>query len=150
MFTRAEIRIFILIAACLVLGLSSRGYLSSKIEYFKTHKLPEKQPNMVDSTKLEHIQIEEEKLSGNLPHPRENHISEKEKGRDKAVFPLDLNTATEAKLMQIKGIGPVLAKAIVEYRKSNGPFENVNQLIHIKGIGEKKLKKFAPFLVIAR
>lgn len=40
----------------------------------------------------------------------------------------------------LKGIGPVLAKRIIDDRRSNGPFKTLEDLGRVKGIGEKKLK----------
>jgi competence protein ComEA len=56
-----------------------------------------------------------------------------------AAEPLDLNQATPAELATLDGIGPVYAQRIVDYRSEHGPFESVDQLVEIKGIGEKTL-----------
>lgn len=53
---------------------------------------------------------------------------------------LDINRATEAELDDLKGIGPSKAKAIIEDRERNGKFATVNDLLRVKGIGEKLLK----------
>jgi len=53
--------------------------------------------------------------------------------------PVDLNTADEATLKALKGIGPVKAKAIVDYRQTNGPFKSVDDLKKVPGIGAKLL-----------
>jgi competence protein ComEA len=55
---------------------------------------------------------------------------------------VDVNRATEEELIGLKGIGPVLAKSIVEYRRKNGPFKNVEELVYVRGIGLKKLEGF--------
>jgi competence protein ComEA len=52
---------------------------------------------------------------------------------------LDLNRATAAELDELKGIGPSKAQAIVEDRESNGFFSSVEDLLRVKGIGEKLL-----------
>ena len=55
-------------------------------------------------------------------------------------LPLDLNQVTEADLDLLPGIGPVLAHRIIEYRQKNGYFRDLNELMQVEGIGEKKFK----------
>ncbi len=59
---------------------------------------------------------------------------------------VDINRADKELLMQLPGIGPKTAEAILKYRKTNGKFKNVKDLIEVKGIGEKTLAKLKPFL----
>lgn len=54
--------------------------------------------------------------------------------------PLDLNRATAAELEKLPGIGPVLAKRIVEWRETHGPFQSVQDLLKVPGIGPKTLE----------
>lgn len=58
------------------------------------------------------------------------------------VTPLNLNQATEEELTTLPGIGPTLARRIVEYRGENGPFDTVEEITEVSGIGEKTLEKF--------
>jgi competence ComEA-like helix-hairpin-helix protein len=62
-------------------------------------------------------------------------------GTTDASRKLDLNMATAGELEQLPGIGPVLAQRIVEWRRERGPFTRVDELNHVKGIGEKKLRQ---------
>jgi competence protein ComEA len=62
---------------------------------------------------------------------------------------LDLNTATAEDLDALPGIGPVLAKRIVDYRAAHGPFKKIDDLEQVSGIGPKKLEKIKPFLIIS-
>lgn len=54
---------------------------------------------------------------------------------------ININTAGVRELATLPGIGPAKAKAIVLYRKTNGQFKNTKELIRVKGIGPKLMKK---------
>lgn len=54
---------------------------------------------------------------------------------------VDLNTASQAELEAIDGIGPVKAKAIIDYRTKHGRFKTVGQLDKVKGFGKATVKK---------
>jgi competence protein ComEA len=55
-------------------------------------------------------------------------------------IPLDIATMSEADFDRLPGIGPALAKRIIEYRQNNGGILHVDDLTAIEGIGEKKYK----------
>lgn len=61
---------------------------------------------------------------------------------------VDVNAATFNDLVRLPGIGPVMAKRIIEYREANGPFKRLQDLRHVKGIGAKTYEKLAPLLVV--
>lgn len=54
---------------------------------------------------------------------------------------VDINTASQADLESVKGLGPVKAKAIIEYRNKHGMFKSVEELANVKGIGAGILKQ---------
>lgn len=55
---------------------------------------------------------------------------------------LDVNSATADQLAkQLSGIGPAKAKAIIEYRETQGPFKSVDDLARVKGIGKSTVEK---------
>ena len=61
---------------------------------------------------------------------------------------VDLNASTSKELQQLPGIGKGLAKRIVEYRTTNGPFKNVEELMKVRGIGKKTFAKMKERLTI--
>ena len=67
---------------------------------------------------------------------------------EKTGFPVNINTASKKELDALPGIGEVLAQRIIDYRKANGPFSSVDDLIKIKGIGEKTLAKLKPYATV--
>ncbi len=73
-------------------------------------------------------------------------------GEDKSADApkLDLNRATEEEFASLPGIGPALAARIVEYRERAGRFGSIDELLNVKGIGEKNLQKLEPRLKVTR
>jgi competence protein ComEA len=61
---------------------------------------------------------------------------------------LDPNQATTTDLEAIPGIGPVLARRIVEFREEQGRFKNSEDLLKVTGMGPKILEKIRPYVVI--
>ena len=51
---------------------------------------------------------------------------------------VDINRDNAAELQKLPGIGPAMAQRIIEYREANGPFERIEDLMEVKGIGEKR------------
>ena len=54
---------------------------------------------------------------------------------------ISINDGTEADLQKISGIGPKMAKKIVDYRQEHGPFKSLEELRQVKGIGPALYKK---------
>ena len=63
--------------------------------------------------------------------------------------PVNLNTATQAQLESLPGIGAATAKRILEYRQKNGSFKKAEELMNVKGIGEKSFLRLKPHVTIA-
>jgi competence protein ComEA len=61
---------------------------------------------------------------------------------------VNINTATPAELQKLPGIGAATAARIVEYRQKNGPFKKAEELMNIRGIGEKSFLKLKPLVVV--
>ena len=60
---------------------------------------------------------------------------------------VNINTATVEELMMLPGIGKAKAEAIVSFRQSQ-PFQSIDQIKDVKGIGDKMFEKIAPYLII--
>ena len=69
------------------------------------------------------------------------------KAKEKApVRPVNLNTATQTELMQLPHIGAKTAERILAFRKQHGSFQRPEELMNVKGIGEKSYARLKPFL----
>ncbi len=63
-------------------------------------------------------------------------------------FRVDVNTASEAELIALPDLGPQTAKSIVEYRNQHGPFQTVDQLLRVPGIGNATLKQIRSMVTV--
>ena len=61
---------------------------------------------------------------------------------------VNINTASAEQLTQLKGIGPALAQRIIEYREKNDPFEKPEDLMKVKGIGQKTFESIKDAIVV--
>jgi competence protein ComEA len=62
--------------------------------------------------------------------------------------PVNLNSATVAQLEALPGIGKATAERIVEYRQKNGGFKKPEDLMNVRGIGEKNFLKLKPLVTV--
>ncbi len=61
---------------------------------------------------------------------------------------IDLNKAERHELLQLPGVGPAMADGILAYRDARGPFQRVEELRSVRGIGATTLEKLKPWLTL--
>ena len=64
--------------------------------------------------------------------------------------PVNINTANSEQLQQVPGIGPATAQKILQMRKSYGAFKTVDDLLAIRGLGQKRLDKMRKYLTVGK
>ena len=62
---------------------------------------------------------------------------------------VNLNSASAAQIASLPGIGPKTADLVVEYRTKNGPFKKIEEVMNVRGIGEKSFLKIKDRLTVA-
>jgi competence protein ComEA len=66
-----------------------------------------------------------------------------------AKAPVNLNTATVDQLETLPGVGRATAQRILDYRQKVGGFKKIEELMNVKGIGEKSFLKLKPLIAVA-
>lgn len=61
---------------------------------------------------------------------------------------INLNTASAAQLERLPGLGPGLARRILEHRHKHGPFKRPQDLIIVRGFSAKRFRQLAPWLTV--
>ena len=61
---------------------------------------------------------------------------------------VNLNTATTSQIATLPGVGEKAAQRIIEYREKNGGFKKIEELMNVKGIGEKSFLKLKPLITV--
>lgn len=62
---------------------------------------------------------------------------------------VNLNSATAAQIASLPGIGPKTAELVVQYRTKNGPFKKIEEIMNVRGIGEKSFLRIKDRLTVA-
>ena len=72
-----------------------------------------------------------------------------QEGETASLQKIDINRAEPWLLEALPGIGEVTAQAIVDYRNENGPFQRIEDLLKVKGIGEGTLDKIKDYITVS-
>lgn len=75
-------------------------------------------------------------------------MAQRNSAQTSASDKVNLNTATVEELQVIPGIGPAMAKRVVEYRAKVGKFTKIEDILNVKGIGEKMFQKMKDRLTV--
>lgn len=150
-FTETEIKIIIFLAVIFIAGLGLKFVLSGKetvytnYDYSKSDSLfsavalqasiPAQIKDTIDKP------VSEDQLINQQSYKPKTKIALKEKS-------ININKAGLNELTQLPGIGIKTAEKIIEYRNAKGRFKTPDELIEVKGIGEKKLEKIKKLIFI--
>lgn len=82
--------------------------------------------------------------------PKERNVADVDTTRSPQPndYRLNINTATKIQLMELPGIGEVLAERIIEYREQNSGFRSVDELMNVYGLGEQKLQEIESLIKV--
>ena len=88
-------------------------------------------------------------LTSTHAQPASAQAADRAPARTTATSMVNLNTASAADFEGLPGIGAKTAARIIEYRQKNGPFKKIEELMNVRGIGEKNFLKLKPQLTLS-
>jgi competence protein ComEA len=104
---------------------------------------------------LSHLNLAQHLSDGeqvHVPQIGESSVlpSQSEDGESEVTvtWPLNINTAAQAELETLPGIGPVLAQRIIEYREAHGPFATIEDIQNVPGIGPEKFDDIKDLITV--
>ncbi|MDR9364226.1 MAG: helix-hairpin-helix domain-containing protein [Balneolaceae bacterium] len=86
--------------------------------------------------------------SDNSTKPKLPDTTDSEERRPEADKVININTANKELLQELPGVGPAYSERIINWREENGPYTTKDQLLEIKGIGDKRLARIKPLITL--
>ncbi|MBK8981781.1 MAG: helix-hairpin-helix domain-containing protein [Ignavibacteria bacterium] len=157
-FTKSEIRVIVFISIAVTTGFCVKYYKSLSEESINSAYDFSRSDSVFREKSLK---IYAGNKNGNSPDiADEKGIYKMLKASDDSVrrnekltadneppdFTVDLNTAGIEELTELPGVGEAIAARIISYRDANKRFKNINELMKVKGIGQKKFDKMKKYL----
>lgn len=154
-FTRTEIKIILFIVITFILGFSYKSFILDNQK--KTDKIIDYSNLNVLGDNYEDKNLNTDSLKSNdkkVDYKQEvldfnthnfNNIQKKIIPAEKSI---NLNTAGLSEFTKLPGIGKKTADEIIKYRKKIRQFNNINELLNVKGIGSSKFEKIKKYIFI--
>jgi competence protein ComEA len=153
-FTSSEIKALLFTVTVLLVSgiyqlLSPHKNIQPPIDYSKPDSIFQRLSNNNNPVKSIETNILHQEINN---AQKDNEVKkvkrEKTKNEKLSPSPVNINTASEQDLQKLPGIGPAMSRRIIDYRNSNGNFEQPEDLTNVKGIGKKTMEKLMPYIKI--
>ncbi|MBQ9058817.1 MAG: ComEA family DNA-binding protein [Atopobiaceae bacterium] len=104
-----------------------------------------------DGSKIYVAHADEELAQGTVPEPVSEAVPSPHASNASEQQPsfVDINHADSTTLQTLPGIGPSTAQAIIEDRQNNGPFNSIEDIMRVSGIGEKKFDRIQGLICVS-
>jgi competence protein ComEA len=149
--TQTELKVFLFLITVFIFGITIK-YLRLENEDFQKKNFDY---TFLDSIFHSSNNVKSEQVNNNLFDSNLESLdfstSNLEVNKKKQELPeksINLNQASLDELMLLPGVGIETAKRILTYRRANGGFNNVEELLEVKGIGELKYNKIEKYIFV--
>jgi competence protein ComEA len=139
-FTRTEAKVLLFLSVTFLAGLSVRWLRETHGE----QSPPQFDYSASDST---FFALSTRPLTDSTASP---HTRERMRKSAPLLHSINVNRATAREFISLPGIGPAFAERIVAYRHEHGPFQQLDDLVRVTGVGPKTLAKIKPYLSLSK
>jgi len=133
-FSRTEIRVILFLVFLLLVGSGMTLY-----KRFRANQSVDIVSVIEKSTQSKRKSTLDRQAEGSIVKPAGENEGSVGDRKDSSAK-IDINTAGAYELEGLPGIGPALARRIMEYREKHGGFKTIGELIEVNGIGDEKLE----------
>ncbi|MCX7736405.1 MAG: helix-hairpin-helix domain-containing protein [Candidatus Kapabacteria bacterium] len=151
--TKNEIYFVTLILVGLIIGTSIKFFSQDDSDYInRRNEIYRALDSLAEVNKSSYVGTDlkgnpdTELALGDTIIPKEKTFPSRQK-KELPSGKININTASITELMKLPGVGEATAQKIIEYRKNN-PFNKPEDIMNVKGIGEKKFEKMKPYIVV--
>jgi competence protein ComEA len=149
-FTKLESRAIVLIILAILIGTTIKVVQNQSVstpfdfssfdkEFAYKTSLYKNVENLTTEDTTESETTEETQIKKDKKGKKEQNLKEKS---------ININTATKEDLIKLPGVGPSTAEKIIEYREKINGFKKIEDIMKVKGIGQKKFEKMKPYIFI--
>jgi competence protein ComEA len=151
-FTKSEIRVLLLLLVLLFVGLGLKLFVNrssgkSNFDYQKAGKIFTQNsgmhPNDTNPSSSSTMVMDD-----TLKTTDSKGKTKTKKGDNLAEKSININTASKEQLTLLPGVGNSTADKIIDYRETHGRFKRIEDIMKVKGIGQKKFDKMKVFLTV--
>lgn len=146
-FTKTEARVLLVLLVVMIAGLGLKLYVNNNTgtANFDKEKADRIIKRSAGTIVTDTISNESNEVTRNDSAETKTKKKSK-KGENLAQKSININMASKDLLMQLPGVGKSTAEKIIEYRDTQGSFKRIEDIMKIKGIGQKKFDKMKEFI----
>ncbi len=155
-FTETEIKVILFLAVGFLIGFGIKAYNDNSKPEYKSYDYTQEDSlfNYYNNRAEKNLNDEKNRKENKIVDSKEEVLDfsstgfEKKKSLPPEEKSININEADLETLIRLPGIGPKTAQKIIDLRSQKSKFENLEELMEVKGIGEVKFNKIKKFLYI--
>ncbi len=146
-FTKTESRVVLILLAVVIAGLGIKMFVNTlpaetQFDRAKAENIIKRSSGKIVNDSISNVSNSVSQADSTV----KKETRKSKKGENLSEKSVNINTASKDLLMQLPGVGKATAEKIIEHRETQGPFKRIEDIMKVKGIGQKKFDKMKIYL----